>query len=140
LSRLEVWLHPSDPFRAPVASFNLVQNFLLKNVSEPAIFHLLEAVQQFCQARAMPSVISVIVQNPTVRAAVLIVLVAAVSFYLGTSPVRRGILYHVGVFAPSVVAAVVAGLSAWSWKWFWLVLLIGAGLTALIQMLSYQFA
>lgn len=88
----------------------------------------------------MPSVINVIVQNPTVRAAVLIVLVAAVSFYLGTSPVRRGILYHVGVFAPSLVAAIVAGLSAWSWKWFWLVLLICAGVTALIQMLSYQFA
>jgi hypothetical protein len=51
----------------------------------------------------MQSVINVIVQNPTVRAAVLIVLVAVISFYLGTSPVRRGILYHIGVFAPSLV-------------------------------------
>jgi hypothetical protein len=78
-----------------------------------------------------------IVQNRTVRAAVLIVLVAAISFYLGTSPVRRGVLYHVGVFAPSLVAAIGAGLSAWSWKWFWLVLLICGGLTALIQILFY---
>ena len=87
----------------------------------------------------MSSVIIAIVQNPTVRAAVLIVLVAVISFYLGTSPVRRGILYHVGVFGPSLVAAIAAGLSAWNWKWFWLVLLICAGVTALIQMLSYQF-
>ena len=76
---------------------------------------------------------------PTVRAAVLIVLVAAISFYLGTSPVRRGILYHIGVFAPSLVAAIGAGLSAWSWKWFWLVLLICSALTALIQILFYVF-
>jgi hypothetical protein len=87
----------------------------------------------------MQSVINAIVQNPTVRAAVLIVLVAAISFYLGTSPVRRGILYYMGVFAPSLVAAIGAGLSAWSWKWFWVVLLICAGLTALIQILTYLF-
>jgi hypothetical protein len=87
----------------------------------------------------MQSVINVIVQNPTVRAAVLIVLVAAISFYLGTSPVRRGILYHIGVFAPSLIAAIGAGLSAWSWKWFWLMLLICSALTVLIQILSYVF-
>src|SRR6516165_2279659 len=45
----------------------------------------------------MQSVINSIVQSPTARAAVLIVLVAAISFYLGTSPVRRGILYYMGV-------------------------------------------
>jgi hypothetical protein len=88
----------------------------------------------------MPNAVSSVVQNPTLRAAVLILLVAVISSYLGMSPVRRGILYHVGVFAPSLVAAIAAGLSAWSWKWFWLVLLICAGVTALIQMLSYQFA
>ena len=87
----------------------------------------------------MQSIINVVVQNPKVRAAVLIVLVAAISFYLGTSPVRRGILYHMGVFAPSLVAAIGAGLSAWSWKWFWLVLLMCGGLTALIQILFYVF-
>jgi hypothetical protein len=87
----------------------------------------------------MQSVINSFVQSPTARAVVLIVLVAAISFYLGTSPVRRGILYHIGVFAPSLVAAIGAGLSAWSWKWFWLVLLICSALTALIQILSYVF-
>ena len=44
-----------------------------------------------------------------------------------------------GVFAPSLVAAIGAGLSAWSWKWFWLVLLMCGGLTALIQILFYVF-
>lgn len=87
----------------------------------------------------MQSLINAIVQNPTVRAAVLIVLVASISFCLGISPVRRGILYHIGVFAPSLVAATGAGLSAWSWKWFWLVLLICSALTALIQILFNVF-
>ena len=87
----------------------------------------------------MQSVINVIVRNPTARAVVLIALVAAISLYLGTSPVRRGILYHIGVFAPSLVASIGAGLSAWSWKWFWLVLLICSALTALIQILFYLF-
>jgi hypothetical protein len=87
----------------------------------------------------MQSFIHSIVQNPTARAVVLIALVAAISFYLGTSPVRRGILYHIGVFAPSLVAAIGAGLSAWSWKWFWLVLLICSALTALIQILFHVF-
>ncbi|HEY7247397.1 MAG TPA: hypothetical protein VH678_26295 [Xanthobacteraceae bacterium] len=87
----------------------------------------------------MQKSINAIAQNPTARALVLIVLVVPISFYLGTSPVRRGILYYTGVFAPSLVAAIACGLSAWSWKWFWLVLLICVALTALIQMLMYLF-
>jgi hypothetical protein len=111
-----------------------VQNFLLEDVSflnqPPSV---LETAQQSCQAFWMQKAISAIVKNPTARAAVLIVLVVPISFYLGTTPVRRGILYYAGVFAPSLVAAIGAGLSAWSWKWFWVVLLICAALTALIQ-------
>jgi len=87
----------------------------------------------------MRKALDAIVQNPTARAVVLIVLVAPISYYLGTSPVRRGILYYTEVFAPSLVAAIRAGLSAWSWKWFWGVLLISVALTALIQMLAYLF-
>jgi hypothetical protein len=83
----------------------------------------------------MQKALSTIAQNPTVRAVVLIVLVIPISFYLGTSPVRRGILYYTGVFSPALVAAIAAGLSAWSWKWFWAVLLISVALTALIQVL-----
>jgi hypothetical protein len=77
------------------------------------------------------------IRSPTARAAALIVLVAAISFYLGTSPVRRGIMYYTGVFTPSLVAAVGAGLAAWSWKWFWGVLVICAALTVLIQVVMY---
>jgi len=87
----------------------------------------------------MQKAINAVVQNPTARAVVLIVLVALISSYLGTTPVRRGILYYTGVFAPSLVAAIAAGLAAWSWKWFWLVLLLGGTLTMLIQMLLYVF-
>jgi hypothetical protein len=81
-----------------------------------------------------------LLQSPIARALVLIVLILPVSFYLGTSPVRRGLLYYTGVLAPSLVAAVAAGLWTWSWKWFWIVLVTGGLLTALIQMFSYQFS
>jgi hypothetical protein len=90
-----------------------VQNFLLEDGS--SLNQRLFASRKACsilRGCSMQKMISVIVQNPTVRAAVLIVLVAAISLYLGTSPVRRGILYHIGVFAPSLVAAIGAGLSA----------------------------
>ena len=46
----------------------------------------------------MKKSINAIIQNPTARAVILIVLVAPISFYLGTSPVRRGILIpHRGI-------------------------------------------
>jgi hypothetical protein len=100
---------------------------------------VLETARQFCQAFGVQKAISAIVQNPAARAAVLIALVVPISFYLGTSPVRREILYYAGIFAPSLVAAIAAGLSAWSWQWFWIVLLIGVALTALIQAVLYAF-
>lgn len=81
----------------------------------------------------MRKAISSIVQSPTARAVVLIVLVIPISYYLGTSPIRRGFLYYTGVFGPSLVAAIGAGLSTWSWKWFWAVLLICIALTELIM-------
>ena len=87
----------------------------------------------------MKKSIDALIHNPTARAVVLIALVAPISLYLGTSPVRRGILYYTGVFAPSLVAAIGAGLSAWSWRWFWFVLLICVALTMLIQMFVQVF-
>ena len=86
------------------------------------------------------NIVNAVVQNPVARTLVLLVVIVPVSFYLGTSPVRRGIMYYTGVFTPSLVAAVGAGLAAWSWKWFWGVLAICAALTALIQVVMYAFA
>ena len=80
----------------------------------------------------MRKAISSIVQSPAARAVVLIVLVIPISFYVGTSPIRRGFLYYTEVFGPSLVAAIGAGLSTWSWKWFWVVLLVCLALTELI--------
>jgi hypothetical protein len=87
----------------------------------------------------MQRIISATFQNPTARALVLIALVLPISFYLGTSPVRRGFLYYAGVFAPSAVAAIAAGLWTWSWKWFWIMLVVCGALTMIIQMLVYLF-
>ena len=82
---------------------------------------------------------SAVFQNPTARVLFLIVLIAPISFYLGTSPVRRGILYYTGVFSPSLIAVIAAGLWTWSWKWFLIVLAACVALTTLIQMFVHVF-
>jgi hypothetical protein len=84
----------------------------------------------------MQKTVNSVLHNPATRALILIVLVIPISAYLGMSPVRRGFLYYTGIFAPSMVAAVAAGLWTWSWKWFWVVLFAGSALTMLIQMLT----
>jgi hypothetical protein len=58
----------------------------------------------------MPSIVNAIVQSPVARTIVLFVIIIPISFYLGTSPVRRGILYYLEVFTPSVVVAIAVGL------------------------------
>jgi len=87
----------------------------------------------------MQKTVDSVLQNPAARALILILLIIPVSFYLGTSPLRRGLLYYAGAFAPALAAAFAAGLWTWSWKWFWIVLVISTALTSLIQMLSYIF-
>jgi len=87
----------------------------------------------------MQKTVDSVLQNPAARALILILLIVPVSFYLGTSPLRRGLLYYAGAFAPALAAAFAAGLWTWSWKWFWIVLVISIALTTLIQMLSYIF-
>ena len=87
----------------------------------------------------MQKTVDFVLQNPAARALILILLIIPVSFYLGTSPLRRGLLYYAGAFAPALAAAFAAGLWTWSWKWFWIVLVISTALTTLIQMLSYIF-
>ena len=87
----------------------------------------------------MQKTVDSVLQNPAARALLLILLIVPVSFYLGTSPVRRGLLYYAGAFAPALAAAFAAGLWTWSWKWFWTVLVISVALTTLIQVLSYLF-
>jgi hypothetical protein len=100
---------------------------------------VLEAVLRSCHSRPMQNIVNAIVQSPVARALILIVLIIPISFYLGTIPVRRGILYYLGVFAPSVVMAIACGLWTWSWKWFWRVLAICVALTIATQALVYLF-
>jgi hypothetical protein len=54
----------------------------------------------------MPSIVNAIVQSPVARTIVLFVIIIPISFYLGTTSVRRGILYYLEVFTPSVVVAI----------------------------------
>jgi hypothetical protein len=85
----------------------------------------------------MQNTVNAIVQSPVARIIVLLVVIVPISFYLGTSPVRRGLLYYLGVFAPAVVMATAAGLWTWSWRWFWSVLVMGVALTVATQALVY---
>ena len=87
----------------------------------------------------MRNIVKAIVESPAARTLVVLVLVIPLSVYLGTSPVRRGILYYSGVFAPSLVLGIAVGLWTWSWKWFGYALAIGIALTALTQSLVYLF-
>lgn len=87
----------------------------------------------------MKSFAKAIVESPVVRTLVVLVLVVPASLYLGTSTVRRGILYYLEVFAPSVVLGIAVGLWTWSWKWFWYALATGAALTGLAQLLAFVF-
>ena len=77
-----------------------------------------------------------IVRSPVARTVVALVVVVPVSFFLGTSAVRRGALYYLGVFAPSVVLGIGVGIWTWSWKWFWYALATGAALTGLALLLA----
>jgi ABC-type Mn2+/Zn2+ transport system permease subunit len=80
-----------------------------------------------------------ILGSPLVRTLVVLVLIVPISVYLGTSTVRRGILYYLEVFAPAVVLGVAVGLWTWSWRSFWSTLAIGVGLTVLTQLLVSLF-
>jgi ABC-type Mn2+/Zn2+ transport system permease subunit len=99
---------------------------------------VLEAVLRSCHSRPMQNIVNKIVQSPVARALILIVLIIPIGCYLGTIPVRRGILYYLGVFAPSVVMAIAAGLWTWSWKWFWVALAICLVLTAALATTSWS--
>ena len=85
----------------------------------------------------MKDLAKAIIQSPIARALVVLLLIVPLSAYLGTSTVRRGILYYLEVFAPAVVLGVAVGLWTWSWKWFWLMLGACIVLTMLIQTFCY---
>ena len=88
----------------------------------------------------MRSIIETVVQNPLVRALVLVGLIVPISSYLGTSPVRRGILYYMGIFAPAIVASIAVGLWTWNWKVFGTVLALSIAITILTQAVVYWFS
>ena len=87
----------------------------------------------------MQSIVNAVVQSAAFRALILIVVIIPISFYLGTSPVRRGILYYLEVFAPSVVIAIAVGLLTWSWKRSSIVLAMCMLLTIVTQTLTFLF-
>lgn len=87
----------------------------------------------------MPTLQDAIVQNKVVRTVILLAIIVPVSAYLGSGPIRRGILYYLEIFAPSVVLAAAVGLWTWSWKLFGSVLATCVLLTAAVQILIGLF-
>jgi hypothetical protein len=87
----------------------------------------------------MQGIVDAIVRNTAARTIILFVVIIPISFYLGTSPVRRGILYYLEVFAPSVVLAIGVGLWTWSWRSSLAALSIGVLLTLATQGFVYLF-
>jgi hypothetical protein len=57
----------------------------------------------------MKDLAKAIVQSPMARALVMLLLIVPLGAYLGTSTVRRGILYYLEVFAPAVCLDLLSG-------------------------------
>ena len=87
----------------------------------------------------MPTIPDTIVQSRAIRALVLAAVIIPLSFYLGTSTIRRGFFYYLEGAAPAVVLASAVGLWTWSWKSFATVLTTCVLMTVLVQALVYLF-
>ena len=73
----------------------------------------------------MQTVVNALAQRATARALLLAFVVLSVAFYLAPIQVEVATLFYVGLLAPALGIAAVAGFMAWNWRVFWI--LLGAG-------------
>jgi hypothetical protein len=87
----------------------------------------------------MSPIFKTIAQSPTVRAVLLVLIVAPLIFYFGFTPSQRttiGLLaaYYLGAWLPALGLAAAVGWLAWSREWFWIVLIGGITITIMLQL------
>ena len=73
----------------------------------------------------MQTVVNALAQRAAARALLLAFVVLSVAFYLAPIQVEVAALFYVGLLAPALGIAAMAGFIAWNWRVFWI--LLGAG-------------
>ena len=73
----------------------------------------------------MQTVVNALQQRAAARALLLAFIILSVAFYLAPIQVEVAALFYVGLLAPALGIAAMAGFMAWNWRVFWI--LLGAG-------------
>ena len=73
----------------------------------------------------MQALVNALAQRTAARALLLAFVILSVAFYLAPIRVEVATLFYVGLLAPALGIAAVAGFMAWNWRVFWI--LLGAG-------------
>src|SRR6266446_10682891 len=73
----------------------------------------------------MQTVVNALAQRAATPALLLAFVVLSVAFYLAPIQVEVATLFYVGLLAPALGIAAMAGFIAWNWRVFWI--LLGAG-------------
>ena len=73
----------------------------------------------------MQTVVNALAQRAAAPALLLAFVVLSVAFYLAPIQVEVATLFYVGLLAPALGIAAMAGFMAWNWRVFWI--LLGAG-------------
>jgi hypothetical protein len=77
------------------------------------------------QGITMQTVVNALAQRAAAPALLLAFVVLSVAFYLAPIQVEVATLFYVGLLAPALGIAAMAGFIAWNWRVFWI--LLGAG-------------
>jgi hypothetical protein len=80
------------------------------------------------QGITMQTVVNALAQRAAAPALLLAFVVLSVAFYLAPIQVEVATLFYVGLLAPALGIAAMAGFIAWNWRVFWI--LLGAGFVA----------
>ena len=78
--------------------------------------------------RTMQTVVNALAQRAAAPALLLAFVILSIAFYLAPIQVEVATLFYVGLLAPALGIAAMAGFIAWNWRVFWI--LLGAGFLA----------
>src|SRR5438105_3928539 len=115
--RLAIWTRGRPLSQAaPVA----VRRAFLESATKPWLMSLRGRGDH-----TMQTVVNALAQRAAAPALLLAFVVLSVAFYLAPIQVEVATLFYVGLLAPALGIAAMAGFMAWNWRVFWI--LLGAG-------------
>jgi hypothetical protein len=113
----------SDAARSPAAAWSIggkPSRAFLESATKPWLISLRGQGDH-----TMQTVVNAFAQRAAARALLLAFVVLSVAFYLAPIQVEVATLFYVGLLAPALGIAAMAGFIAWNWRVFWI--LLGAG-------------